>query len=287
MARDDQLLRYQTYLPSTELIYALQDVPLSKIRLDAEYTTNFTPVISESPEEAASPSPSFEDSTGPYALAIQIGSQIAGFWGLTDDWDFNFSFKSDPPPTAPSGPSISSFAGYSLQDAIVAASNSNAYTAGPQTSYGSSDIFGNRYRTLEELNRTKATTLGVPKAVGHTFTQKNFHGLWWGAKRIWTGDLLRLKIAAMQLQETNGDNLDAKEFGARSRGVFMRLDALFTVEVDLGRRRKRNECRVSGTLYELADIEWVDPSEDAATKSSLTPLGTDSAIESSYLLHRG
>ncbi|KAJ4464037.1 hypothetical protein C8J55DRAFT_290548 [Lentinula edodes] len=108
----------------------------------------------------------------------------------------------DPPPTAPSGPSISSFAGYSLQDAIVAASNSNAYTAGPQTSYGFSDIFGNRYRTLEELNRTKATTLGVPKAVGHTFTQQNFHGLWWGAKRIWTGDLLRLKIAAMQLQET-------------------------------------------------------------------------------------
>ncbi|KAJ4463600.1 hypothetical protein C8J55DRAFT_553316 [Lentinula edodes] len=276
-ARDHQLLCYQAYLPSTELIYALQDVPLSKIRLDAGYTTNFTPVISESPEEAASPSPSFEDSTGPLAPKLRdsgvsqtIGTSIC-----------------DPPPTAPSGPSISSFAGYSLQDAIVAASNSNAYTAGPQTSYGFSDIFGNRYRTLEELNRTKATTLGVPKAVGHTFTQQNFHGLWWGAKRIWTGDLLRLKIAAMQLQETNGDNLDAKEFGARSRGVFMRLDALFTVEVDLGRRRKRNECRVSGTLYELADIEWVDPSEDAATKSSSTPLGTDSAIESSYLLHRG
>ncbi|KAJ4466097.1 hypothetical protein C8J55DRAFT_609374 [Lentinula edodes] len=299
MAQDDQVLPYQAYLPPTELIYALQDVPLSKIRLDAEYTTNFTPVISENPEEAASPPPSFEDSTGPYALAIQIGSQIAGFWGLTDDWDFKFSFKSDPPPTPPSGPSISSSAGYSLQDAIVAASNSNAYNAGPQTSYGSSDISGNRYMTVEELNRTKSTTLGAPKAVGHTFTQKNFHGLWWGAERIWTGDLLRLKIgrnaiardgaphilapspagpSALLHSAQSGDNLDPKELGARSRGVFMRLDALFTVEVDLGKGRKRNECRAAGTLYELADIDWVDPSEDAAKKPSSTPLGTDSAI---------
>ncbi|KAJ3924523.1 MAG: hypothetical protein NXY57DRAFT_1086454 [Lentinula lateritia] len=194
MARDHQVLPYQAYLPPTELIYALQDVPLSKIRLDTEYTTHFTPVIIENSEETVSPPPSFEDSTGPYALAIQIGSQIAGFWGLTDDSDFKFSFKSDAPPP-PSGPSISSSTGYTLQDAIVAASNSNAYNAGPQTSYGSSDISGNRYMTVEELNRTKATTLGAPKAAGHTFAQKNFHGLWWGAERIWTGDLLRLKIS--------------------------------------------------------------------------------------------
>ncbi|KAJ4465784.1 hypothetical protein C8J55DRAFT_588044 [Lentinula edodes] len=284
MARDHQVLPYQAYLPPTELIYALQDVPLSKIRLDTEYTTNFTPVITENPEETVSPPPSFEDSTGPYALAIQIGSQIAGFWGLTDDSDFKFSFKSDAPPTPPSGPSISSSAGYTLQDAIVAAnaivaaSNSNAY---------------------KELNRTKATTLGAPKAVGHTFTQKNFHGLWWGAERIWTGDLLRLKIgrnaiardgaphilapspagpSALLHSAQNGDNLDPKELGARSRGVFMRLDALFTVEVDLGKGRKRNECRAAGTLYELADIDWVDPSEDTAKETSSTPLGTGSTI---------
>ncbi|KAJ4464080.1 hypothetical protein C8J55DRAFT_567037 [Lentinula edodes] len=275
MARDDQVLPYQAYLPPTELIYALQDVLLSKIRLDTEYTTNFTPVITENPKEA-------------------IGSQIAGFWGLTDDSDFKYA-----PPTPHSGPLTSSSAGYSLQDAIVAASNSNAYNAGSQTSYGSSDISRNWYMTVEELNRTKATTLGAPKAVGHTFTQKNFHGLWWGAERIWTGDLLRLKIgrnaiardgaphilapspagpSALLHSAQNGDNLDPEELGACSRGVFMRLDALFTVEVDLGKGRKSNECRAAGALYELADIDWVDPSEDEAKKPLSTPLGTAGAI---------
>ncbi|KAJ3909951.1 hypothetical protein F5879DRAFT_1070501 [Lentinula edodes] len=299
MARDDQVLPYQAYLPPTELIYALQDVPLSKIRLDPEYTTNFTPVISQNLEEAASLPPSFEDSTGPYALAIQIGSQIAGFWGLTDYWDFKFSFKSDPPPPPPSDPSIPSSADYSLQDAIIVASNNNAYNADPQTSYGSSDISGNRHMTVEELNQTKTTTLGPPKAVGHTFTQKNFHGLWWGAERIWTGDLLRLKIGrnviakdgtphilapspadsnALLHSAQNGDNLNQKELGAPSQGVFMRLDALFTVEVDLEKGRKRNDCRAAGMLYELTNIDWIDPSEDAVRRPTSTPLTTDAAI---------
>ncbi|KAJ3743590.1 hypothetical protein DFH05DRAFT_1557935 [Lentinula detonsa] len=298
MARDDQVLPYHAYLPPAELIYALQEVPLSNIRFDPEYTTNFTPVTTKNPDELPPPPPSFEDSTGPYALAIQIGSQIAGFWGLTDDWDFKFSFRSDPPPST--GPSNSRSEGFSLQDAIIAAGNSNASNIGPQTSYGSSDISGNRDMTAEELHRTRSATLGAPKAVGHTFTQKNFHGLWWGAERIWTGDVLRLKMGrnaiardgaphilapspagpkAILHSTQNGDNVDPKELGARSRGVFMRLDALFMVEVDFGQGRKRNECRAAGMLYELADIDWVDPSEE---KHESTPVGTNSTISGEY-----
>ncbi|KAJ4475059.1 hypothetical protein J3R30DRAFT_3295061 [Lentinula aciculospora] len=301
MARDDQVLPYQAYLPATELIYALQDVLPARIRFDTEYMTNFSPITARNPDEHSPLPPSFEDSTGPYALAIQIGSQIAGFWGLTDDWDFKFSFRSDPPPS--SNPTISRSEGYSLQDVIVAASNSNANNTGPQTSYGTSAISGNRYMMVEELHRAKATTLGAPKAVGHTFTQKNFHGLWWGAERIWTGDLLRLKIGrnaiardgaphivapslagpnALLHSAQNGGSVDPKDLGARSRGVFMRLDALFTVEVDIGKGRKRNECRAAGTLYELADIDWVDPSEVATKRSKSTPVGTDGAASGEY-----
>ncbi|KAJ3925105.1 MAG: hypothetical protein NXY57DRAFT_1074413 [Lentinula lateritia] len=78
----------------------------------------------------------------------------------------------------------------------------------------------------------------------------------------------------------NGDNLDPKELGACSQGVFMMLDALSMVEVDLGKGRKSNECRAARALNELADIDWVDPSEDEVKKPSSTPLGTAGAISS-------
>lgn len=278
MARDDQVLPYQAYMPPKGLIDELQDVPLSSIKFDTEYTSTFTPVNSSNPNEAPSPPPTFEESTGPYALAIQIASQMSGFWGLTDDWDFKYTFHDQGHRT--------------LQDVISAASNSNAANAEGPTSYGTTSISGNRRMTASELEKTKSATLGTPKPINHQISQKRFHGLWWGAERIWTGDLLRLKMGrkgiapdggphivpaskagpgALWNAVTSGQKLDEKEekmMGASSRGVFMRLDALFMVEVDIGHGRKRNECRAAGPLYELADNDWVDPLEKSNGVSS-------------------
>ncbi|KAJ3721247.1 hypothetical protein C8R42DRAFT_721970 [Lentinula raphanica] len=295
MARDDQVLPYQAYLPPIELIHALQEVPLPNIKFDPEFTTNFNPVTTTNPDQPSSSTPSFEDSTGPYALAIEIGSQIAGFWGLTDDWDYKFSFRNDG--SAPSG---SQSEGFSLQDAIVAAGNSNAGINGARTSYGTSDITGNRFMSDEELNQTKSAMLGNPKPIGHTFTQKNFQGLWWGAERIWTGDMVRLKIGRGAIAKDGaphilppsppgpnaiwdikkkGEPVDPKTLGARSRGLFMRLDALYTVEINNGKGRTRSECRAAGTLYELADVDWVDSAEE---KHETTPTGTNGIVSGGY-----
>ncbi|KAF9073278.1 hypothetical protein BDP27DRAFT_1417405 [Rhodocollybia butyracea] len=277
VTRDDQVLSYQAYLPPTELIAALQEVPLSQVRFDSEYTTNFTPVRVTNPADPFVPPPTFEEATGPYALAIQIASQIAGFWNLTDDWEFKFAFRDDKPVR-----SVSATDGFSLEQAISAASNSNAINGGPQTSYGTSHISGNRHMTTQELEKAKASSLGMPKAVGQVYSQKNFHGLWWGAERIWTGDLIRLKIgrnaiarngaphivtpappsaSVLQHNQSSGSNCDPESLGAASRGVFLRLDALFTVDVDDSRGKKKSECRAAGALFELADEDWFDPEE--------------------------
>ncbi|KAF5387378.1 hypothetical protein D9757_005705 [Collybiopsis confluens] len=293
IVRDDQVLPYQAYMPPTELIEALQDVPLSSIRIDNEYTASFSPLPTRKPGEPFIPAPTFEESTGPYALAIQIGSQLAGFWSLTDLWDLKYSFKHVTPKlSAPTASTSSSGVGLDAVISAAAASNSISANLGPSTSYGTANISGNRHMSPEELERTKAATLGAPKPVYQNFSQKNFQGLWWGAERIWTGDLLRLKLGRnaiapdgaphiatpstpgpASLKHNTGD-VDPKQLGANSRGVFMRLDALFTVDVDLGNGRKQSECRAAGPLYELADEDWEDPSQPAQvaeTSSSKTP----------------
>jgi hypothetical protein len=104
-----------------------------------------------------------------------------------------------------------------------------------------------------------------------------------GAERIWTDDLVRLKAARGQIapqgslqilspsgpskstiaelrpdQQTNEEVL--KSHGARDRGVFMQLEALFVVDApDVNSGGVHAECRASGMLYELADEDWEEP----------------------------
>jgi Transcription-silencing protein Clr2 len=114
-------------------------------------------------------------------------------------------------------------------------------------------------------------------------TQTRYQGLWLGAERIWTDDLVRLKAARGQIapqgspqisppsgpskstiaelrldHETDQEVL--KSHGARDRGVFMQLEALFVVDVpDASGAGVHAECRASGMLYELADEDWEEP----------------------------
>jgi hypothetical protein len=61
-------------------------------------------------------------------------------------------------------------------------------------------------------------------------------------------------------QDTDEEVL--KSHGARDRGVFMQLEALFVVDVvDASGTGSQAECRASGMLYELADEDWEEPSQ--------------------------
>ena len=114
-------------------------------------------------------------------------------------------------------------------------------------------------------------------------TQTRYQGLWLGAERIWTDDLVRLKAARVQIAPKGNPHIfpasgpsettietftpeqltDAEflnEQGAARRGVFMQLVALFTVDVaDESGAGVYTECRGSGMLYELADEDWKEP----------------------------
>jgi hypothetical protein len=119
-------------------------------------------------------------------------------------------------------------------------------------------------------------------SVAQTVTQRRYQGMWWGAERIWTDDLIRLKVGRSQIAPEGAEcifppsgpsrqtieynsrlgfpNPDGKEYDARGRGVFMKLEALFIAHVprEDGQGTKE-QVRASGMLYELADVDWQDP----------------------------
>lgn len=125
--------------------------------------------------------------------------------------------------------------------------------------------------------------------------QARYQGLWLGAERIWTDDLVRLKAARAQIAPTGTqqifpasgpsqttietftpEQLADEEFlkvqGAPSRGVFMQLEALFVVDVpDESGAGVHAECRGSGMLYELADEDWKEPPPTEAKTDTEVP----------------
>jgi hypothetical protein len=124
---------------------------------------------------------------------------------------------------------------------------------------------------------------GSSSALPSVVNQTRYQGLWLGAERIWTDDLVRLKAARVQIApkgtlqifpasgpsettietftpEQLSDPVFLKEQGAARRGVFMQLEALFVVDVpDESGAGVHAECRGSGMLYELADEDWKEP----------------------------
>jgi hypothetical protein len=67
-------------------------------------------------------------------------------------------------------------------------------------------------------------------------------------------------IAGLGLDQSERRRGTLKSHGARDRGVFMQLEALFVVDVpDANGAGVHAECRASGMLYELADEDWEEP----------------------------
>jgi hypothetical protein len=248
VAVETQVLPYQGYTPSHELLRALQDVPVDRITSRPEEIAAFNPC----PPDLETVDPGldntgqrFADATAPYTLAVEIAAGIAVCWTPTDEWDFKMVI---PPPSPPR-----------------TADHGVASTSAP---VGESEIYAFRPRGPQ-----------VPSVV----TQTRYQGLWLGAERIWTDDLVRLKAARAQIapqgslqilppsgpskstiaqlgldQQADEDVL--KSHGARDRGVFMQLEALFVVDVpDATGAGVHAECRASGMLYELADEDWEEP----------------------------
>jgi hypothetical protein len=273
-----------------------------KLVFETDTLSRFNPFSSPLP-------PSISDATPAYAAALQIASTLASYWSLTDEYQVKYSVTPSPPPSpkparlplptrlslpaqVPPTPIISS--ADSLENSINQASIANAQntiTITPHTSHRDvHDIDSSASQS--ELQRTSRRILGTPPAPG-IFIQMRFQGIWWGTERIWVDDFIRLKVPRRTLAPSGTDHIlppsgsgklrsdtyrdlgetDVTELGAGGRGVFLRLDSIFAVDVPTDDGGFTKEARVCGTLYELADEDWEEPSPtDAWSK----PSGLDS-----------
>jgi Transcription-silencing protein Clr2 len=262
---DVNVLPYQAYMPPDKLILFMTQIPPNDLNFERELLTQFNPCPGDN-------TPSFSDAASAFAMALQISSTLSSFWSLTDEYQMKYTLsQTTRPPPQPPVPSLTPVSQhFSLQEAIEAAGRHNS-----------------TYRNLSgtkpdmsqaELLKTSTQILGIPSQ-SETLSQTRFQGLWWGTERIWVDDFVRLKVprrslapegaanifppagaGKRRLEECLSENKNPDDFTAGTRGVFMKLEGLFVVDVprddDSGTKKAARAC---GTLYELVDEDWEDP----------------------------
>jgi len=193
-----------------------------------------------------------------------------------------------------------------LHSVITAANTVLQSTADDSISRGPPNISGPSDMTPAELDALATRIIGVPT---QTVTQIRYQGLWWGAERIWTDELVRLKVARRQLAPEGAEGIyppagpskktmehlshlqqqldpTTVDFGAGGRGVFMKLEGLFVVDVPkedgLGTQK---ECRASGMMYELVEEDWEDPLAAHGTHTNGQDFGDSSSSQANGSSH--
>ncbi|KAI0675704.1 hypothetical protein C8Q78DRAFT_1150133 [Trametes maxima] len=299
---DEQVLPYLAYAPSDrllgcvreELAEFLQTVPIDQMDRDRGLMSTFDP-MEVAPEGEDGRAVKYRLAAAPYTLAIQVAANVAQYWLPTDEWDCKFTV---PPPTPapstssePPPPSVSQGSqAPSSQPPPPAPENTSLHALIAQS------LSQNAQSTVLSQSESISTHTRLPRSTN--VLQTRFQGLWWGTERIWADELVRLKIARCQFApkgtetiyapagpsastlESMKDNpeaatADPQRLGASEKGVFLKLEGLFIVDVpNPDGPGLTKECRASGMLYELADDDWVDQasasdamSVDGASKS--------------------
>ncbi|KAI0741615.1 hypothetical protein C8Q80DRAFT_145059 [Daedaleopsis nitida] len=281
--REEEVLPYLAYAPSdvllgriqVELNAFLQDVPIEEMDRDLErHMFTFDPLGPADGEESAQKK--YRQSAAPFTLGIQVASNIAQFWLPTDEWECTFTLPAPPAPSTsqqpiPSQP-LALPPNVSLHSAIQQSLINNAMSPASMHAPNGSTT---EPESISMAGRPSRSANKVPQTV----VQTRFQGLWWGTERIWTDELVRLKIARSQFAPKGTDvifppagpsastiarakasmgdeEFDLASFGAGERGLFLRLEGLVVVDVPVGDGQCNKECRASGMLYELVDEDW-------------------------------
>lgn len=260
---DDDLLPYLAHAPSNTIIntlknylpHAFRTKAAQELASDSKKYSDFNPFADDVPQAGPAVDARFIEAIVPFSLAVQIASNVAGFWTPTDEWDYKYTI-SVPAYSGELSPSQAPSQAPSLHDVM------NAHTNG----------------TLSESVSAVASSSAL--MVQKNVTQLRYQGLWWGAERIWTEELVRLKLARCQFaprgtdivyppagpskttqqwNEEHGVPTNEQTSGAGEKGLFMKIDGLFVVDVDdKGGAGRVKECRASGMIYELVDQDWVN-----------------------------
>ncbi|KAI6164586.1 hypothetical protein EDD17DRAFT_1561350 [Pisolithus thermaeus] len=266
--RADQVLPYQAHAPSDELIQAIHRVPLEQMNTN---TDTFKP----------SETTQFAEAAAPFALAVQIAANLAGYWTPTDDWEYKFSIP--PPPDVATSPFPAFKSDNTSLHAVMNASM--AYNASLSESISAAGPSSSSTSILPTFPRAQ------------TVTQIRYQGLWWGAERIWTDEFVRLKLSRGQVAPEGAENIlppagpsrraieyaraldgssgDCEEIlGAAGRG-------LYVVDVPKVNGSTGKECRATGTLYELVDEDWEGDAGERSGNGKDSGKGKGKATEQS------
>ncbi|KAI0766707.1 hypothetical protein BD413DRAFT_569971 [Trametes elegans] len=332
-ATDHQVLPYLAYAPSDqildrvrgELSEFLQTVPIDEMDRDLDLMHTFDPLEPEA--QGDSPDAYYEKykrAAAPYTLAIQAAANVAQYWLPTDEWECKFTI----PPLNAARPSASQApAPTPLQAPVPSPSQPPPVPSSSQASQPPSSLSQSHPQTLHALiaqslaqNASRpppatrpngSASAHAPESIsthGHrlprtstlpqTVVQTRFQGLWWGTERIWTDELVRLKLARCQFAPKGTDRIrapagpspstlesmrgnpeaaaaDPQRLGASEKGLFMRLEGIFLVDVPGAHGGFTKECRASGMVYELVDDDWVE--EDEGNKEQAAPVQSGDA----------
>ncbi|OCH85503.1 hypothetical protein OBBRIDRAFT_798107 [Obba rivulosa] len=301
-ASDEQILPYLAYAPAEELVYELRhdlddliaENPTEDVEAILKRDSRFNPYVTEDGEtKVSNKATRYRQAITPFTLALQIASALARYWSLTDEWECKLSIPArDPVPSALATQSAAPIP--SLHTLITQSMAHNAQrdsqARGKARVGGVGDIYGPPGLPRDQLETLHGRILGqdlLPGSVAHNVVQQRYQGLWWGAERIWTDELVRVKLARCQFAPDGGEVIfppagpstgtiryhqetaphDSRMIGTGDRGLFMRLEGLFVVDVKKPNGSATKECRASGMLYELVDEDWVDGAEGAESES--------------------
>ena len=101
-------------------------------------------------------------------------------------------------------------------------------------------------------------------------TDRGYRGLWWGAERVWVGDLLRLSFPENQLDYARIDpsyfanGVHAERLSSEGGHVFLKLSALIPLATEMG-----NEMYATGRLYKLTRSPTSTPIDQPELEENL------------------
>ncbi|EIN05974.1 hypothetical protein PUNSTDRAFT_145371 [Punctularia strigosozonata HHB-11173 SS5] len=276
-----RVVPYQAYSVPDTILQALLDITSSQPLPDEAKLAEFSPLLDDDGKP-----PEFADAAVPYSIALEIASGIARYFGGTDDYECQYTEVVQAPAdrrvtqTASAPPAESS-----LSAVMNASAQHNAAGLAEPSSISA---LAPTQTQAQAPPLTRAATQQT-----RTVTQTRFQGLWWGAERIWADDFVRIKCDRSQVaprgsahilppagpsrstrerirRELNMQGVDEEEgmrkYGASGRGVFMRIDGIFMVEIPpAGKDPAQRLCRVFGQLYELVEDDWEEPGSEKAT----------------------
>ncbi|KAF8526822.1 hypothetical protein JB92DRAFT_3140039 [Gautieria morchelliformis] len=251
-----------------------------------------------------------------FTLAVRTAKRLADFWAVCNRHPVKVapaSLSRDPPKTGNNTSCSQVFQRVSTPDHHSNHADSMPSLAVPHPSDSPPQRSPTRLKPMSPMKRNKtpeavltaqkpsAASIGssstlekpppmqpsrVVQSKATTVTETRYEGLWYGAERIWTGDVVRLCperdafAESLRMSHMNqGDHLWQQKStpspGAAMRGVLMRIDRIFARVGNKGSK----ECAIAGPLYELAPKDWAEAagSSSGNVSPSCHPSGSSPA----------